>query len=88
MPTRIFVDREKVALAKARAQRDCKNCGDRIVLPLFKIRRDTGILRARSFAIKDKDGNVVARGMTDPSGKVCGATAWVEVPDGVTIEYK
>ncbi len=82
MPTRIFIDKDRVAKVKAAFAN-----GVNRVVPLFKIRRKSGLLRASSFVICDKDGNEMARGMTDPSGKVCGATAWIEVPDGVDVEY-
>ena len=82
-PTRIFIDRDRVAQVKAAYAR-----GEQLNLPLFKIRRPTGLLRASSFVLRDKDGNEIARGMVDPSGKTCGATAWVEVPEGVEIEFK
>jgi len=83
MPTRIFIDKERVARTKAAYAQ-----GMKVDIPLFKIRRKTGLLRASTFVLKDKDGNEIARGMVDPSGQVCGATAWVEVPDGVEIEFK
>ena len=82
LPTRIFIDKERVANVKA-----AYALGGDTNIPLFKIRRPTGLLRAASFIIKDSEGNIMARGMTDPSGTVCGATAWVEVPPGVEIEF-
>ena len=82
MPTRIFIDRDRVAKVKAAFA-----AGIKAAIPLFKARRPTGLVRAQSFVIRDKDGNEMARGMVDPSGKTCGATAWIEVPDDVEIEY-
>lgn len=83
MPTRIFIDRERVIKAK-----EAYENGVQLELPLFKMRRSTGLLRATTFVLRDANGNEIARGMTDPSGKTCGATAWVEVPDGVTIDIE
>lgn len=83
MPSRIFIDRDRVVLAK---QAHANGLDPKI--PLFKIRRKTGLVRAAGFVLKDKTGNVIARGMVDPSGDVCGATAWIEVPDDVEIEFE